>query len=159
MIEFYGPLSDKCKKDHAERRAKHDGFIFLIVTILVGAIVIIVGIFRNTWIYSLILTTLFAAITIVSFIPSKRFLSYKIPSRLIIENDMMSYAAIGGKNSLVTKPISRVKKIMDMGEWYYIIFKFGDISNSWVCQKDLIINGTIEDFEKMFNGKIERKNT
>ena len=57
---------------------------------------------------------------------------------------------------MMLKPISKVKKVIDMGEWYYIIFKFGDISNSWICQKDLITQGTIEDFEKIFEGKIKR---
>lgn len=43
---------------------------------------------------------------------------------------------------------------MDCGEVYYIIFKFGDITNSWVCQKSNIISGTIEEFESLFKDKI-----
>ena len=47
-----------------------------------------------------------------------------------------------------------MKKILDCGEVYYIIFRFGDITNAWICQKDNIVNGTIEDFQALFQSKI-----
>lgn len=157
MIEFYGELSDKCKIDNAKRHTKKAGLVFLIATLFVAGVTIPIGVLRDVWIYSLVLIAFFVVFTIVAFIPSKRFLSYKIPSRLIVENDTISYLAIGAKNSLVSRPVSKVRKVIDMGDWYYIIFKFGDITNSWVCQKNLIIKGTIEDFEKLFDEKIIRK--
>ena len=158
MIEFYGELSNACKIDGAKRRAKNAGIAFLIVTIIIGAIAITVGIIRDTWVYALVLTVFFLAVTIFTFMPSiKRTLSFKIPSRLIIENGTISITALGGKNPMKTKPLEKVKKVIDVGEWYYFIFKFGDISNSWVCQKDLIRQGTIEEFEKLFENKIVRK--
>lgn len=157
MIEFYGELSDACKIDCAKRRAKNTGTVFLIATILIGTIAITVGIIRDTWVYSLILTVFFLVVTIFAFIvPVNRTLNFKIPCRLIIENDMISITALGGKNSMKTKPLKKVKKVIDVGEWYYFIFKYGNISNSWVCQKNLITKGTIEEFEKLFEGKIER---
>lgn len=120
MIEFYGELSDACKKDIAKRRSKNAGLVFLIVTIFVGVVSIALGIIKNVWIYSLILTAIFVVFTIVAFIPRKRFLHYHIPSRLIIENETISHETIGDKNYLATKPISRVKKVIDTGDWYYI---------------------------------------
>lgn len=159
MIEFYGELSDECKIDGAKRRAKNAGFVFLIATIIIGAVSIAVGVARNTWIYAIILTAFFIAVTIFAFVPPiKRVLRFKIPTRLIIKDDTIAITALGGKESMKTKPITKIKKVIDMGDWYYFIFRFGDISNSWVCQKNLIVQGTIEEFEKIFTGKIVRKN-
>ena len=38
-----------------------------------------------------------------------------------------------------------------------MIFKFGDISNSWVCEKSLITKGSISQFENLFKDKIKKK--
>ena len=156
MIEFYGELSEKCKIARMKKISKNNGFMSLIFTILGSIPVLIFGIINDVWYYALALIVLFVIITVVAFIPSKRFLCMSFATRLVIENDIISTTAVGGKKSLKTKPISKIKKIVDMGEWYNIIFKFGDITNSWVCQKDLIKLGSLEEFEKLFEGIIIR---
>lgn len=159
MIEFYGELSDECKIARAKKISKNNGIMFLIVTIVISMPALIFGIINDVWYYALALIALFAIVTIVAFItPKNRILSLKVPTRLVIENDTISTTTLGGKNPMKTKPLSKVKKVIDAGGWYYIIFKFGDISNSWVCQKNLIIKGTIEEFEELFKEKIVRKN-
>ena len=49
-----------------------------------------------------------------------------------------------------------VKKVLDYGEFYEFRFYF-----PWcfgvICQKDLLVEGTIEEFEQFFDGKIVRK--
>jgi len=50
-----------------------------------------------------------------------------------------------------------VKKVYDYGEFYFISFYFGKISCYFICQKSLLTQGTIEDFEKLFDGKIVKK--
>ena len=54
------------------------------------------------------------------------------------------------------KPMKKIKKVLDAGDCYYIIY--GDINNCIVCQKNLIQEGTIEEFETLFQGKIVRQN-
>ena len=44
-----------------------------------------------------------------------------------------------------------------MGDFYKIYFYFPHKSNLFVCQKDLIIKGTKEEFEELFSAKIMRK--
>ncbi len=56
-----------------------------------------------------------------------------------------------------TKNLSNVKKVVDMGEWYKIYFYFPYKSNLFICQKDLLVKGTIEEFEELFSDKIIRK--
>lgn len=47
------------------------------------------------------------------------------------------------------------RKVIDYGDCYYLVFSLvGDPSGSWVCEKDLLVQGTIEEFERIFAGKI-----
>lgn len=58
------------------------------------------------------------------------------------------------------KRLSKVRKVIDRGDFYCICFTFTGavgIRNDWVCQKNLITKGTIEEFEKLFEGKFIRK--
>ena len=50
-----------------------------------------------------------------------------------------------------------IKGVRDFGEYYVLIFRdLGDFSQI-ICQKDLLTNGTIEQFEELFDGKLVRK--
>ena len=53
--------------------------------------------------------------------------------------------------------INEVKSVLDYGEFYEIKFPFGRLSDKFICQKSLLSKGAIEEFEKMFQGKIKRK--
>ena len=75
-------------------------------------------------------------------------------SKIDISNDYL-LSNMGGKAQL--RDISDVKVVVDWGEWYDIIFYFPYKSVGFICQKDLIVEGTIEEFEKLFEGKIIRK--
>jgi hypothetical protein len=53
-----------------------------------------------------------------------------------------------------------VRKVIDHGDWYHIVIKdFGGryVCNLFFCQKDLLVKGTIQDFEMIFDGMIVRK--
>ena len=41
--------------------------------------------------------------------------------------------------------------------WYEIVFPFGKISSNFICQKNLIFKGSLEEFEDLFNGKIVKR--
>jgi len=49
---------------------------------------------------------------------------------------------------------SNIRKVYDFGEWYEFYFNF---FRRHVCQKDWIIEGTIEEFEAMFKTKLVDK--
>ncbi len=51
-----------------------------------------------------------------------------------------------------------MKKITDEGDWYQIIFYFPHKVGDCICQKDLITEGSIEEFENIFEGLIVKKN-
>ena len=45
----------------------------------------------------------------------------------------------------------------DFGEYYVLIFRDSGNFSQIICEKDLLTNGTIEQFEELFDGKIVRK--
>ena len=52
--------------------------------------------------------------------------------------------------------ISDAKQLRDFGEFYEIVFPFGKVSDKFICQKNLLTQGTLEEFEKLFEGKTTR---
>ena len=77
-----------------------------------------------------------------------------IPKRIyIMDNKMVCIA----DNFTENRSVELVKMVYDYGEFYFISFYFGKISCYFICQKSLLTQGTIEDFEKLFDGKIVRK--
>lgn len=52
--------------------------------------------------------------------------------------------------------IDDVKRVTDRGEYYEIDFRFGKISEKFICQKDLISKGTLREFEALFSKKLTR---
>lgn len=60
-------------------------------------------------------------------------------------------------SSIISNRITDVKEVQDYGEFYYIVFPCRFITSIFVCQKELLSSGTIEDFEALFEGKIMRK--
>ena len=73
---------------------------------------------------------------------------------IIIDQNLISAEGIQRSE---TKNLDDIKKVVDMGDFYKIYFYFPHKSNLFVCQKDLIIKGTIEEFEELFSAKIMRK--
>ena len=53
--------------------------------------------------------------------------------------------------------IEDIKKIVDYGDFYRIVFYFPNLNARFICQKDLITQGSIEEFEERFSDKIIRK--
>ena len=72
----------------------------------------------------------------------------------MIEGDTISAEGVQRSE---TKPIGNIKKVVDMGNWYKIYFCFPHKSNIFLFQKDLIVQGTIEEFENIMYGKIVPK--
>lgn len=48
--------------------------------------------------------------------------------------------------------VSEAKALRDFGDFYKVIFP----RHQFICQKNLISGGTLEEFEAFFDGKIER---
>lgn len=76
-----------------------------------------------------------------------------IPRKISIVEDTMTVQTNSGMES---RYVTDVKIVRDCGEFYELIFPYGKGSYSFICQKDLLVTGTLEEFEMLFDGKIER---
>ena len=48
--------------------------------------------------------------------------------------------------------IAEVVKVLDKGEWYHIYVESKE--GRFICQKDLLTNGSLDEFEEIFKDKI-----
>ncbi|MBO6263179.1 MAG: hypothetical protein J6N93_02750 [Clostridia bacterium] len=164
MIEFNGKLSSKCKKyliDDSWRLNLTVGFTIGIPLIVLTLILS----FKYGWIYLLIFIPIALIMFFISLKPSTKAYRFfygkdgeiydgELQWNIIIDQDLIS--AEGTQRS-ETNSLDDIKEVVDFGDFYKIYFYFPHKSNLFICQKDLITQGTIEEFEAMFEGKIIRK--
>lgn len=150
-IVFDGYISGEAKK-YFIKRSKMLGVKMILFSLLLilPAIVCCSLYFKSLtilWIY-LLLLIVFPAI---GFLTS--FLQYKddvIPRKIILDTEDETICCIADKYT-ENKFIYDIKKVTDHGEFYEVIFPFGKVSDKFICQKSLINEGSIEDFESLFD--------
>ena len=86
--------------------------------------------------------------------PSKKEAKKMTPKRIFVDGDMITSVT---EMNTETKFVEDVKTVKDHGEFYELVFPFGKISHNFICQKELLAQGTIEEFEALFEGKIVRE--
>ena len=151
MIEFRGDLSNNSKKYLIKKESK--SCLVVILGSLIACIPFICLTILKDWIFVVgIIPLVFLAIS--SLFPlNKKAVELILPTKIVIVNDLITCK---GNNFSISNNISFVKKVLDYGEWYHIIFKFPHKSFRYLCQKDLLINGSLEEFEKIFEDKIKK---
>lgn len=127
-------------------------FVFLLVCLLFYNIEYkVIGI--------IVTIILFAFFIILSICPRLHYnpknLTDYYPLKIIIEKETI---IVEGKDedAYNCRQIVDVKKVIDCGEFYYIKYYYPYYRYA-LCQKDLITQGTIEEFEQLFEDKIIRK--
>jgi hypothetical protein len=78
-------------------------------------------------------------------------LTEPLPARIDIDNGFIYMYDKTGKN-IGTSEVKNSANIADYGTFYYM-----EDHSIRLFQKDLIVQGTLEDFEKVFESKIVRK--
>ncbi len=58
-----------------------------------------------------------------------------------------------GDTVTLEQNVRNVRWVLDFGEWYHIVFRSKFDQGRFVCQKDLLVKGTIEEFESLFEEK------
>lgn len=151
MIRFYGELSKENKKIFVIKIKILLFLCFLLPSFLM-IIPFIILVFTNSLIY-LLPILLFIFIPIVFLIIKNKYYEDMLPNEVIIKDNII--ISIGVKFKYV-KEILNISKVVDYGDCYKIFFKFPHKNQSFICQKDLIVEGSIKDFEKLFAGKIKK---
>lgn len=154
MIEFKGELSAKCRNYILHKEVRM-GFIVTFTVAIIFLIPIMLLTILWDWI-AMFAVLPFVMLVLFSLVrPSKKSYGVILPNRITIdENAIVSE----GNKFYYECPILEVKKVVDMGEWYHIFFNFKYRNMRFVCQKNLLVEGSIEEFEKIFAGKIIKYN-
>ena len=157
MIEFNGYITGSAERYYKKKFIKLWLFIILIATILFIPITIFVentfpikglGLFIN-----LIGPCLFCVAIVLC--TSKKFIKGIIPKKVYIYN---SEIHVEIENETESRMIDEVSEVYDFGAFYEICFKKSK-DFKYLCQKDKLSKGTLEEFESLFDGKLIRLQT
>lgn len=154
MITFTGKMSKKCQDYIFRYEGMGTRIIALIFSLLLSIPVIILTI-KDDWIWSICIVPLILLVILSGIKPSKKDYSLAIPNRITIGNGVL--VSKSDKFEISTS-MSRVKKVIDFGEWYHIQLSYPLWNSKFVCEKRLLTDGTIEEFEALFKNKLVRKN-
>lgn len=156
MVEFNGYITGVAEK-HFNKKTRVIGRLLLLVSMLLVCIPLIICCVNiQNWLIVKICCFGFAVVTLITYIPkSEKKQKMFIPRKIFIQDDCITCIA---DKYTETKFIKDVKKVNDYGEFYELIFPFGQISEKFICQKSLLSKGSLSDFESLFEGKIKRVN-
>lgn len=153
MVVFQGELSENNKK-FLNRKMRNVNIISscILSIILVAPITFAVIYDDVIWAVSYIIIP-----ALISFsaapIPKKKW-DLICPTEISITDETV---IIHGESFHQNREISQLKRIIDYGDCYKMEFVFPHKSFSCLCQKDLLVKGTIEEFEDRFADLIIHK--
>lgn len=157
MIEFRGYIAGAAEKHFRKKSQTLVQNSLLIGMVVFLPIIIFIAIRIR---YALLLIAycgMFAIIPLLVRIPqSKKERRSYTPKKIVI--DGKNIVCVADKYT-ETKRINDVKMVLDFGEFYEVVFPFGKMSEKFICQKDLLIKGSLGEFEKIFKGRIIKKKT
>ena len=153
MIKFQGELSPACQ-DYILKREALTGFISGSIVFCIGVAITVVLAVKADWAYALFILLLAVLPFAAGKKPAKKAFGRIMPQAVTIAEDVLESE---GKEFHCTRTLSQVKKVIDRGDWYHIYFYYPYKNPRFICQKDLIKEGTIEEFEAMFADKMKRK--
>ena len=159
MIVFSGEFSEESKRYVLKQNARIGLLVSSISALIATVIVVTIAIIYSLWLillFLIIFALLVMLATLTPYIQRKRILKLIVPSKIVM-NKEGGYIRIYFRNTaIVEKKLSKIKKVIDEGKHYYIKLKLPKI-DGFLCQKDLLVEGTIEEFEEVFQSKIVRK--
>ena len=152
MIIFLGELADNSRKYVKNKLFKFTSIVSIMIALILSIPIILLSILWDKLILLFLIVCVLISISLLWGVNKQ--LQFVIPKKILINDDFIN---IEGQNIYQKKSITTVKKVIDMGGWYHIVVKFPAKSIYCVCQKNLLTEGSIEQFEKLFEGKIVRK--
>ena len=159
MIEFKGELSRECQTFIRKKEGIVQSVLFTIAFIILAypLYLLIIPIFSSTLFVVLIYALIYLFTMVLCFVmPSRKEFLKNIPYKIVIDESEGLIASISADNNIEMN-LDNVDIVYDMGTWYLLKFSPGpNYPPRFLCQKDLVVRGTIEDFEKLFAEKIVR---
>ena len=150
MVRFSGIINNRSREYLLRKMKKRVIFLFIIMFCLLGIPSIFIAI--KFQIYFFLILSFLTAIC-PFFILSLSYREY-FPKNIIIDREEIQIETCA--NCRICS-IEDVKNVLDYGAFFDIIIYSPTRIYNCICQKDLLVEGTIEEFEKLFEDKIVRK--
>lgn len=161
MIEFSGELSPRCQNYIRKYDNRHAifGGLFSYVIALPVAIGMFVHMIQDKFSLAAILIITALMLFVLVLLPlanvkSKKEFAKMLPQRITIEDD--GSVTLHRARHPIEQVMENVKDVRDYGDFYDINFALIGVTGLFVCQKDLLTEGSIEEFERIFEKKIIR---
>lgn len=156
MIEFNGYISGETEK-YLWKNSRLGVFKVLFATYLVIMPLFVILSFQLDNFYILLGYMILSLIFLVCilFVPNSKDRAF-IPKKVFTDNKNI---VVVTEKQEQFRLISDATVVKEYDEFYFIEFPFGQKSDLFVCQKSLLTKGTLEEFEALFPGKIERHTT
>lgn len=154
MIEFKGNISRACMK-YWIRDWKKGMVIAAIIAFVVISIPLTVFFILDSGLLGLLWLLpggFMIALTFCS--PTKKDIAKSIPTQIYIVDDIITCKGAG---FVAEQMLHNVQRVVDFGAGYHIIFQIGERDHRFLCDKSLLTQGTLEEFEALFKGKIVKK--
>lgn len=153
MIEFNGELTGESRKFLLRKQVKFQLFVALF-TALPFSILIVLAAAWGRMITLVFLAPIVLGVVASALPPSKKTQKIFMPKRVYLDVKDCTIVRECEEKAWIHS-FDSVKKVFDYGEWYYFVFNYQNRDMYFVCQKDLLHNGTIDQFESLFAGKIQ----
>ena len=150
MIVFEGQISGKCKEGVLRKGAKNS-FIGGLITSILFAIPTVVLALKIDLIILLFFLVIIPFPFLAAIPPKEKYYPMIFPSKVTIDTKT-GRMTTQSSQFYAESSIGEVVKVSDEGEWYLIYVKSKE--GRFICQKDLLTNGTLDEFEKKFKDKL-----
>lgn len=150
MIEFKGEISKRSKKILLKKQMGYSVFAMMMFLAITVPPIVLLAVYINLFYIYFLFLIVFGGLALLL----NPLYSVNPPSQVEIEDGVIYITCGYGVKS---RDLIDVKKVIDYGECYYIAFHSAHLHLSCICQKDLIVQGTIEEFEELFKLYIVRK--
>lgn len=156
MIKFDGYISGSAEQFFWKKARKFGQILILASMLVLLPIFIYASVKTSMWGILAGYAVVFVLIQMCTFIPaSKKDRKSLIPKCVYIED---GYIVCIADKYEEYKAICDVEAVVDHCEFYELRFSFGKTNEKFICQKDLLVSGSLEDFEALFNEKIQKVN-
>jgi len=160
-VVFAGQLSDECKSYLRKKQIKLE-VIKAIIALTISAVTAFIGALLFSAVFgedvSLIVFGIVMVVMLLVFAYAfiKSFTVNLFPEKVVVtDEEMVSY--VDGKEHEAS-PVY-IEEVVDKGNYWYFVWGAFKQPVYFICQKNLLVEGTLEDFEKIFEGKIVKDST
>ena len=152
MIEFSGYITGVAQKRFLQRARALTERILISGVLTILPISLLIGAKTGDYLLMRLNFIMIGVVFLLVRIPkSKKEVKAITPKRIYTDGETIVCVA---DRYTEVKKVSDVKYVKDHGAFYELVFPFGKISEKFICQKDLLIKGTLEEFEGLFANKL-----